>query len=192
MRNIFILSAAALALAACSGNEEAKAPDNASASASDSAGVATTGLPAGSGTREDVYAAQSQGAEPFVRALYAQYVAGGPRGEQPAPGQDPLFSRTLNALIGADFRAANGEVPTLNGDPICGCQDQADFTIMTLAVAQSEPNAAEATIGFSNLGEAKNLKLKLVREGVNWKVDDVIDGETSLHDTLMTVAEAAG
>lgn len=195
MRNFAILSAAVLGLAACSNSDGAREPDDASASASASAsaGIATTGLPAGSGTREAVYAAQSQGPEPFVRALYAQYLAGGPKGEQPAPGQEPLFSRTLNALVGADFRAANGEVPTLNYDPICGCQDQGVFTLDSMAVAQADANTAQATVLFTNAGEQKDATLKLVREGASWKVDDIAFGtEESLHDMLMKVAEAAG
>ncbi|ADL01548.1 YbjP/YqhG family protein [Brevundimonas subvibrioides] len=188
---LVLLSAAALALSACSSGDEVT--PEADASASGSAGVATTGLPVGSGTREAVYAAQSEGPEPFVRALYAQYVAGGPKGEQPAPGQEPLYSRTLNALIGADFRAANGEVPNLNYDPICGCQDQGVFTLDSMAVAQADVNTAQATVLFTNAGEQKDATLKLVREGVNWKVDDIAFGtEESLHDMLMKVAEAAG
>ena len=83
-------------------------------------------------------------------------------------------------------------MPTLDHDPLCACQDQGDFVVTALAVAQSAPNAAEANVAFTNLGVAKTLKLKLVREGINWKVDDIIDGETSVHDELMKVAEAAG
>jgi hypothetical protein len=193
IQGLAILSATALALAACSGGDDAKGPEGATASSSASVGIATAGLPVGPGTREAVYAAQSQGPEPFVRALYAQYVAGGPKGEQPAPGQEPLFSRTLNALIGADFRAANGEVPTLDYDPICGCQDQGAFTLDSMAVAQVDKNTAQATVIFTNAGDRKDATLKLVREGVNWKVDDIEFGtEGSLHDMLMKVAEAAG
>lgn len=184
---LLILTAAALTLCACSQGEDAKAPETASASAT--AGATAPNAPV---SREQVYAAAGEGPEAFVRTIYAQYVNGGPQGEPPAPGQDPMFSRTMNALIGTDFRAANGEVPTLNYDPFCACQDQGDFVVTATAVAQSDPNNAEANVAFTNMGEAKNLKLKLVREGPNWKVDDIIDGATSLHDTLMAVAEAAG
>ena len=187
MRNLILMSLAAMILTACSQGEEAKAPASPSASASAGATV-----PTGPVSRDQVYAAAGEGPEAFVRTIYAHYANGGPQGEQPAPGQDPMFSRTMNALIGADFRAANGEVPTLNYDPFCVCQDQADFVVTATAVAQSDPNTAEANVAFTNMGEQKNLKLKLVREGPNWKVDDIIDGTDSLHDTLMAVAEAAG
>ena len=190
MRSLVLISALTLGLAACSQGEDARAPaGDASASASASAGGAA---PTGPVSRDAVYAAAGEGPEAFVRTIYAQYANGGPQGEPPAPGQDPMFSRTMNALIGADFRAANGEAPTLNYDPFCACQDQGDFVVTATGVAQSDPNTAEANVAFTNMGEAKNLKLKLVREGPNWKVDDIIDGNDSLHDTLMAVAEAAG
>lgn len=185
MRSLMMISVAAMTLAACSQGEEAKEPASASA-------VAGATTPTGPVSREQVYAAAGEGPEAFVRTIYAQYVNGGPQGEPPAPGQDPMFSRTMNALIGTDFRAANGEVPTLNYDPFCACQDQGDFVVTATAVAQSDPNNAEANVAFTNMGEPKSLKLKLVREGPNWKVDDIIDGTTSLHDALMAVAEAAG
>jgi hypothetical protein len=187
MRSLMMVSLAAMTLAACSQGEEATEPASASASA-----TATATAPTGPVSRDQVYAAAGEGPEAFVRTIYAQYVNGGVQGEPPAPGQDPMFSRTMNALIGTDFRAANGEVPTLNYDPFCACQDQGDFVVTATAVAQSGPNTAEANVAFTNMGEAKNLKLKLVREGPNWKVDDIIDGTTSLHDTLMAVAETAG
>lgn len=190
IRTLAALSTVAL-LAACSQPADKSDGNDASAGASASA-TAGSAAPTGPITRDDVYAAAGQSPEAFVRALYGQYVSGGQQGEPLAPGQDPLYSRTLNALIGADFRAANGEVPTLNYDPVCGCQDQGAFTLDSLAVAQAEPTKADAAVSFTNAGEQKALRLKLVREGVNWKIDDIIDGETSLHDELMKVAEAAG
>ncbi len=185
MRTVLILSASVLIMAACSKGEEAKSPAEAAATAG-------AEMPAGPVSRDAVYTAAGEGPEAFVRTIYAQYVNGGPQGEPPAPGQDPMYSRIMNALIGTDFRAAKGEVPTLNYDPVCGCQDQGEFVVTATAVAQAGPNAAEADVAFTNAGEAKNLKLKLVREGPNWKIDDIIDGGVSLHDTLMKVAEAAG
>ncbi len=191
MRRLALIATLTLGLVGCSQGEkvEGSEGDGDVALASASAGATA---PTGPVSRDQVYAAAGEGPEAFVRTIYAQYVNGGPQGEQPAPGQDPMFSRTMNALIGADFRAANGEVPTLNYDPFCACQDQGDFVVTATAVAKSDPNNAEANVAFTNMGEPKNLRLKLVREGPNWKVDDIVDGEGSLHDALMKVAEAAG
>ena len=178
---IILLSAVAALISGCSSGDDGKAAEPT---------AVQTAAPA---SREAVYAAASEGPEPFVRAIYARYVEGGPTDTPPAPGQDPMFSRTMNALIGADVRAANGEVPTLNYDPFCACQDQDEFTITAMAVAQASPNAAEANVAFVNAGEPEAVTLKLVREGPNWKVDDIVGSDTgSLHDTLMAVAEAAG
>ena len=183
MRSVILLAALSVAASACS-----QAKDDAPTAADPSTATA-----AAAGTREAVYAAQSQGPEAFVRALYDQYVAGGPKGETPAPGQEPLFSRTLNALVGADFRAANGEVPTLDYDPVCSCQDQGPFTLDNVVIGQTDVNNATAAVVFTNAGETTAQTLKLVREGVNWKIDDIQKGtDESIHDTLMKVAEAAG
>lgn len=172
------VAGAILALAACSGAEDATAPE------------AATALPPG---RPAIYQAAGEGPEPFVRALYAVYVAGGPRDEPPAPGRDPIYSRMMNAMIGGDFNAANGEVPYLNYDPICACQDQGDFTLESVAVTQAGPSAAEAAVVFTNLGETKRQTLKLVREGQSWRIEDVIDAEGKpLSVPLLAAIEAAG
>lgn len=170
------MAASALALSACSNDDEAGAPEA-------SAAAPTTG-PVG---RDAVYAAAEEGPEPFVRALYAQYVNGGPQGEPPAPGRDPLYDRMLNAMIGEDFRKAGGEVPTLNYDPVCGCQDSGDFTLDSVTVTPgADDRKAEAAVVFTNMGETKRQTLKLVKEGRMWKVSDVlVPGEKPLTEQLM-------
>ena len=174
-----VLLGCGLAVAACS-PEKAEGP----------AEPASAPLPPG---RPAIYAVQAEGPEPFVRALYAVYVAGGPKEPALAPGRDPLYSRMLNATIGADVRVAKGEVPTLNYDLICNCQDQGVFTLDSLAVAQSGSNAAEAAVAFTNDGKTTRQTLKLVREGINWKVDDVIDADgKSIREATVKVIEKAG
>ncbi|MFC5343125.1 DUF3828 domain-containing protein [Brevundimonas staleyi] len=182
MRTLILSSIAAIALAACSQGEEKTAPEAAAPAAT------------ADGTREAVYAAASEGPEPFVRALYAQYVAGGPKGETPAPGQDPIYSRTMNATIGADVRVANGEVPSLNYDLICNCQDQGAFTLDNVTVGQTDPNNATAAVVFTNAGETTGQTLKLVREGPNWKVDDIVrsDGTSTQAETIKVIEAAGG
>ncbi len=182
MRHRVLPIAVALTLAACSQGQEANAPADATAAA-----------PAGPVGRDAVYAAAAEGPEPFVRALYAQYVGGGPKGETPAPGQDPIFSRMLNATIGADVRIANGEVPSLNYDLICACQDQGVFTLDNVVVGQTDANTATAAVVFTNAGETTGQTLKLVREGPNWKVDDIVGADgTSVKDETIKLIEAAG
>ncbi|MEG0817921.1 MAG: DUF3828 domain-containing protein [Brevundimonas sp.] len=181
MRVQAMMTAAVLALtaAACSPAEE-KAPAPAEAPLSG---------------RAAIYAAGEQDAEAFVRALYANAAA--PLANDPAataitPGRDPLYTRTLNALVGADFNAAKGEVPYLNYDPICACQDADGFALTALKMTPDGDRAALAEVTFANHGQTQRQTLKLAKEGPMWRIADVIDGQgQSLHDALMAIAEKA-
>lgn len=185
--------AACAAIAACSPSEEAAPADEATAEASASAGAVVPPIGSGPVTRAQIYAAAAESPEAFARAIFAQYVNGGPSEPPPPPGQDPMFSRTMNALIGDDFRAANGEVGTIEFDIFCQCQDQDGFVVDSMAVAQGDENTAGVSVVFTNMGIQKTAILELVREGGNWKVDDVEIGMTnSVKDMLIAAAEARG
>ncbi len=181
MRVQAIMTAAVLVLtaAACSPAEE-KAP-------------APTEAPLAG--RAAIYAAGEQNAEAFVRALYANAAA--PLANDPAaaaitPGRDPLYTRTLNALVGADFHAAKGEVAYLNYDPVCACQDADGFALTALKMTPDGDKAATAEVTFTNHGQTHQQTLKLVREGPMWRIADVVDAKgKSLHDALMAIAEKA-
>lgn len=143
--------------------------------------------------RPAIYEAAAEGPESFVRALYAVHVSGGPRDEVPPLGRDPIYSRMLNAAIITDFNLARGEVPTLNYDPVCACQDQGVFTLDALSVTLTDETNAEARVTFTNAGEPTSQTLKLVREGPMWRILDVIaEDATSLNDTLIRSIEARG
>ena len=174
MRHVLIAAAVLSGLAACS------SPEGTATEPADAPAVLPPGRPA-------IYEAAKVGPEEFVRALYAVHATpGASMGEAPPPGRDPIYDRMLNAMIGADFAKAAGEVPTLNHDPICGCQDSGDFTLDSVAVTQSGPQAAEAAVVFTNLGETRRQTLKLVKEGSMWKVSDVlVPGEKPLTEQLM-------
>ena len=182
MRVQAMMTAAILALtaAACSPAEE-KAPASVEAP--------LTG-------RAAIYAAGEQSAEAFARALYAAPPSATP---DPAaatvrPGRDPLYSRTLNALIGVDFRDAQSrdEVPYLNYDPVCACQDADGFALTALKMTPDGDKAATAEVTFTNHGQTQQQTLKLVREGPMWRIADIIDAKgKSLHDALMAIAEKA-
>ncbi|RZI98126.1 MAG: DUF3828 domain-containing protein [Brevundimonas sp.] len=174
MRNWIVISAAALALAACSPETPAGEPADAPAA-----------LPPG---RPAIYEAAKVGPEEFVRALYAVHATpGATMGPALPPGQDPIYDRMLNAMIGEDFRKAGGEVPTLDYDPICGCQDSGDFRLDSVTVMPgADARKADVAVVFSNMGETKRQTLELVKEGPMWKVNDVlVPGEKPLTEQLM-------
>lgn len=159
MRRILILGFAA-ALAACSQPEpETKAPTQPPAAA----------LPPG---RPAVYQAQTEGPEPFVRAVYEMTAAGD--ADAPPPGRDPIYDRTLNALIGEDFRKAGNEVPTLNYNPICDCQD-GRVALQSVTLTATGADAYDAEVSFTVEGEAKTQAVKLKKEGGRyWKIADIL------------------
>lgn len=174
MRHVLIAAAVFVGLAACSpSGEGASGPADAPAA-----------LPPG---RPAIYEAARVGPEEFVRALYAVHATpGASMGEPPRPGQEPIYGRMLNAMIGADFAKAAGGVPTLNHDPICDCQDSGDFTLVSVTVTSSDPQTAEAAVVFTNMGETKRQTLKLVKEGPMWRVSDVlVPGRPALTEQLM-------
>ncbi len=176
MRAIALTGVCVLALAACSpGEPEATAPEVAAA-------------PAGPLTVDQ---AAQVGPEEFVRALYARYVtppapnADGTAPPAPAPGRDPIYSRKLNAMIGADVMAAQGEVPTLNYDPICDCQD-GTTELQQLTITETGPNKAEAALTFLKSGVPHQQTLVLLKEGPAWRVEDVVvPGREPLTTTLL-------
>lgn len=173
MHRYVLIIAAVAGLVACS--PEAAAPEPAGSPAA---------LPPG---RPAIYEAARIGPEEFVRAMYAVHATpGAGMGEPPPPGRDPVYDRMLNAMIGEDFRKANGEAPTLNHDPICDCQDSEGFALVSVTVTQSGPAAAEAAVVFVNMGETKRQTLKLVKEGPMWKVSEVlVPGRPPLTEQLM-------
>ena len=174
MRHALIAAAIFTGLAACSpSGDQAVEPADAPAA-----------LPPG---RPAIYEAARVGPEEFVRALYAVYPTPGTgMGEPLPPGQDPIYDRVLNAMIGADHAKAGGEVGALGYDIICNCQDYGDFTLDSVTVTQSGPQAAEAAVVFTNSGNTSRQTLKLVKEGTMWKVSDVlVPGQPPLTEWLM-------
>ena len=189
--------ALAAGVAACSGSGDKSEGKSESKSGENPPQAA---LPPG---RPAIYQAAEESPEAFVRALYAVYPArfAGVVGQEasvgvdasPEPGQDPIYSRKMNAMIGGDFRAAKGEVPFLNYDPICGCQDGENFTLDSLAVTPTSAKEADAAVVFTNAGQTTHQTLKLIKEGPMWRVEDVIDDKGhALSTDLLAVMKKAG
>lgn len=168
-------AAAALLAAACSPPaEEAAAPAEAPA-------------PVMKG-REAAYAAARGEPEGFVRALYALYAD--PQ-ETPPPGRDPLLGRTLNAMVGADHHQAVGEKrpPYLKHDFICDC-DGGTVVLTSVQVTPVDRFNADAAVVFTVDGQEKRQTLKLVQEGMNWKVADVlVPGQAPLTERILKVID---
>ena len=174
MRIQALATAAVLALTAAACSEQKSAP-----AAAETAAPVLTG-------RAAVYAAGARVSEPKDTPDPAEATI--------TPGRDPLYSRTMNALIGVDDREAKRKktAPRLDYDPICACQDADAFALKSVTMTPESPQAATAEVVFANAGQDHRQTLKLLKEGPMWRIADVIDDKgKSLHDDLMAIAEKA-
>ena len=123
------------------------------------------------------------GAQAFVEGLYRAYQGH----ENDTRGPDYLgrdrnrtFAPALAALIARDAANAKGEVGTLDGDPICNCQDYA-ISKVQVTITNGPGNTAAANVSFTNLREPQVVRLDLVKLKAGWRVADVhAEGAPSL------------
>lgn len=117
--------------------------------------------------------AQAEGAEAFVRALYAPYEADGDTDHVPE-----IWSARTRALWADNVRAAEGEQGYMGADPICACQDFDQFQLTSVVVTPTAPDRADAAVVFVAFAgsEPTRQTLKLVREDGAWRIDDVVWG----------------
>jgi len=117
--------------------------------------------------------AQSQaGAHAFVLGLYQAY--------EHEPGPDYLgakaarvFSPDLLALIRRDAaQTPAGDAPSLEGDPICDCQDE-EITKVEVTVTETGKGRAQATARLLDIGKWRVVKLDLIAVRGSWRVSDV-------------------
>lgn len=168
MRHLIIgaILAAGLALVACN---EAPAPE-----------APAPAAPTYPATRAGAFEAAADTPETFVRALYASYAAKEPL---PEPGREPLYTRTLNALVGEDFRRSNGK-PWLKNDPVCDCTE-GTISLTSVSVNQADRTNATADVVFTVDGAEKRQTLTLSREATRWRIADIKGADNpSLSESL--------
>ena len=111
-------------------------------------------------------------AKTFVAGLLATYKD---NSKSPA-GSHRIYDSQLQDLMDEDVRLAKGEVPALDFDPICQCQDYQHLQGQ-LAVRSASPTAAVVTATISDLGMPKEKPRKavfdLVKERGAWRIHDI-------------------
>jgi hypothetical protein len=117
-------------------------------------------------------------ADAFVRSLYRGYE------HNHAPdylgaGASRVFSPHLLGLIRRDERfTPAGDVPSLDGDPICDCQDPGGLHGVQVQVASAGAGRAQAKVVFRLDTESRALTIDLVAVHGRWLVDDVHSKDT--------------
>jgi len=112
-------------------------------------------------------------ADAFVRRLYRAYEHDG---SPDYLGHDArrVFSPRLLDLIRRDQQLTpRGDAPSLDGDPICDCQDSGGMRDVRVVVSPAGPGKASAKVRYRFEAERRDLTLDLVSVGGRWRVDDV-------------------
>ena len=162
---LFLLAAAAATLTACQPADAPEAPK-------------TEAPPAAA-------AGATDGAEAFVRGIYASMAADGP-----APlGEQALWSaETWQAMKTYEAAAPEG----YNSDPLCNCQDPMDIAVSELSVTSTGAASADAAVTVTQGDAQTSMVLNLVREGEAWHIDNITrEGDPDFKSELaMWTAEA--
>lgn len=95
------------------------------------------------------------------------------------------FEPTLAALMikDADAAAKRGEVGALDGDPFIDAQDW-EIDAFNIAVSETGPNKAQATVKFANLGGGRTVVLNLVKVKAGWRIGDIAWVRDGKRETL--------
>ena len=126
-----------------------------------------------------------EGAAAFVRSVYAAY-----SDEDISPPDlcdRAVWSRRMATLIRRDRELATEDLPYLDADPICDCQDWENLRVQSVVVSLDTARMRWiATVRFVNSGETKTARLLLWGDPIRgWTIDDVLNpGYPSLADQL--------
>lgn len=113
----------------------------------------------------------------FLDDLYAHY-----RNSAFCPTCDGtagrIFDASLVALIRKDEKLADGEVGSLDGDPVCDCQDPGGMKAKVLSVASSGASAAAAKVELRFPDGPRQMTLDLVLTKDGWRIHDTHTKDT--------------
>lgn len=128
----------------------------------------------------------SEGAAEFARSIDASYTETGP-GPIDEARLDQVFTPRMAALIRRDRALADGDLPYLDADPICACQDFENIRVLQTRVSRDARHAIIVTVRFENGGRAETTVLRLAGNSIRgWKVDDILStgAQPSLAEAL--------
>ena len=121
-------------------------------------------------------AAVEQSARDFVTAIYATYKGKDSKGVilDKAATIRRYFEPALAAKMIKDQNEAakRREVGALDGDPFIDAQDW-DIKDFDIAVADTAPGKASATVKFTNFDKAETVVLDLVKLKGEWRIGDI-------------------
>jgi hypothetical protein len=131
-------------------------------------------LPVASG---EVCAGAGDGAEAFVRGLYAQYT---PHGHPVAfgyPDAKAIVDAPMLEWLHRDQVKSKGDVGALDSDPVCQCQDWEHLKVDSVQSISRGPGTATVEVSVED-GSGKDrwhqtVRFDLVQAGGAWKIHDI-------------------
>ncbi|WP_298161619.1 DUF3828 domain-containing protein [Brevundimonas sp.] len=159
MRTILMMTAAGLALTACSPPADKVEPAPTTAAATQTA----------------------LSPEAFVRSLYSAEAGGTAAAAAEAP---EIWSARTAALIAETEALGNpGEYAYFEADPICDCQDDGGMVLTSVTPGTVSGDRADVTVLMTwTMGdpvETRTQTYRLVNEGGAWKIDDILRDQTT-------------
>jgi hypothetical protein len=119
-----------------------------------------------------LHAQSVQDARAFTVRLYADYAHGEP--DNLGRRADAIFAPPLLALIRKDQAATpEGEVGTLDWDPICDCQDSDGLAVGEVVVQAAGPLRSRAMVMLRFPGDASVVRLDLAAARGAWRIADI-------------------
>jgi hypothetical protein len=130
-----------------------------------------------------VDAQDAASAKAFLRSVYHHYQGGGEGISFDGPRSSLYFHSSLLALEKTDVKASGpGNVPAIDWDPVCGCQDWEGIWNLEIKVHMENPQRAMVNVSFalsdpkSNPADAtRKLEITLMSEHGQWRIYDVLD-----------------
>jgi hypothetical protein len=126
-------------------------------------------------------------ARDFLQKLYAAYAPNGKGNDFAYPEARAIVDDSLLALLQRGQQRSKGEVGALDSDPICQCQDWAQFKVLSIRVQDAGPKRAFANVDFQ-VGptySANMVIFDLVLQNGGWKIHDLSwEGTPSLQAYL--------
>lgn len=115
-------------------------------------------------------------AQSFVTELYKPYTTGIVPDRDKQASQ--IYAPHLLTLMRKDGDVTPaGDVPYLDGDPLCDCQDAKSLKVGRIVVSRTSPTRARATTVLSFPSRRQRLTIELVAVGRRWRVADIATSE---------------
>jgi hypothetical protein len=116
-----------------------------------------------------------QSPKQFLEGIYAHYTEGQSTFEPLGKDGEQLFEHGLFVIIQRDALNSNAknEVPLLDGDPFCDCQEYQKLKNVKIVAPETGNPHPMASVSFSNMGKTEHLQFELQPSGDSWRIYDI-------------------